>query len=262
MYYRHRLPNPEIEAITITDLAGNVIKEGWVLRNGDILHSFKGDAYWVSYYENRMPQKRMLLYTPVIRRGIKPGGEIYTITAGGLLTVASADATYRIRFTQPNGYMISAPYSAPPNDPWYVRVRFNLRPVATEYSRMPFIPKMPYMLATWVPGKAIAKNIIDFERKDIWFDPLVRQYPDILVYDKNYNIKLALDGVQPNLSKPADKGYLFPWRSGQLLDIDPINGRCHVGVDLEPDDIIFGFYRHSDEKSLYLFGPAGRVFRK
>jgi hypothetical protein len=30
-----------------------------------------------------MPQRRMLLYTPVIRRGIKAGAEIYTITTGG-----------------------------------------------------------------------------------------------------------------------------------------------------------------------------------
>jgi hypothetical protein len=83
-----------------------------VLREGDILHSFKGDAYWVSYYENRMLQRRMLLYTPVIRRGIKAGPEIYTITTGGLLTVASSSATYRIRFTKPNGYMVMAPYLA------------------------------------------------------------------------------------------------------------------------------------------------------
>ena len=95
MYYRHRLPSPEIESVTITDLAGNKVTEGWVLRESDILHSFKGEAYWVSYYENRMPQRRMLLYTPVIRRGIKAGAEIYTITTGGLLTVASAAATYR-----------------------------------------------------------------------------------------------------------------------------------------------------------------------
>jgi hypothetical protein len=40
-----------------------------------------------------MPQRRMLLYTPVIQRGIKAGAEIYTITTGGLVTVASAAAT-------------------------------------------------------------------------------------------------------------------------------------------------------------------------
>jgi hypothetical protein len=51
LYYRHRLPNTNLQAVTITDLAGNVVKDGWVLRNGDILHSFKGEAYWVSYYE-------------------------------------------------------------------------------------------------------------------------------------------------------------------------------------------------------------------
>jgi hypothetical protein len=103
------------------------------------------------------------------------------------------------------------------------------------------------MLAAWVAGK----NIIDFERKDIWFDPMVRQYPDILIYDKDYKLKFALDGVEPNLMKAADKGYLFPWRSGQVLDIDPLNGRCHVGVDLEPDDIIFGFYSYIERDFIY-----------
>jgi hypothetical protein len=110
---------------------------------------------------------------------------------------------------------------------------------------------MPYMLATWVPGKAVAKNIIDFERKDIWFDPMVRQYPDILIYDKDYKLKFALDGVEPNLMKAADKGYLFPWRSGQVLDIDPINGRVQIGVDLAPDDIIFGFYSYIERDFIY-----------
>ena len=56
-------------------------------RESDILHSFKGDAYWVSYFENRVPQRKMLLYSPVLRRGIKAGAEIYTITTGGLLTL-------------------------------------------------------------------------------------------------------------------------------------------------------------------------------
>jgi hypothetical protein len=55
----------------------------------------------------------------------------------------------------------------------------------------------------------------------------------------------------PDLTKPADKGYLFPWRSGQLLDIDPLNGRCHVGVDLEPDDIIFAFYSYIERDFIY-----------
>jgi hypothetical protein len=106
LYYRHRLPNVNLQAVTITDLAGNVVKDGWVLRNGDILHSFKGEAYWVSYYENRMAQKRLLMYTPVIRRGAKVTPETYTVMAGGVIRVASASETYRLRFTQANGYRV------------------------------------------------------------------------------------------------------------------------------------------------------------
>jgi hypothetical protein len=51
--------------------------------------------------------------------------------------------------------------------------------------------------------------------------------------------------------RPADKGYLFPWRAGQVIDQDPLNARCHVGVDLQPDDIIFGFYYHVERDFLY-----------
>jgi hypothetical protein len=96
-----------------------------------------------------------------------------------------------------------------------------------------------------------APNLIDFERKNLWFDPIVNQRPDILVYDRDYNLKFALDGVQPDLMRPADKGYLFPWRAGQVIDQDPLNARCHVGVDLQPDDIIFGFYYYAERDFLY-----------
>jgi hypothetical protein len=51
--------------------------------------------------------------------------------------------------------------------------------------------------------------------------------------------------------KAQDKGYLFPWRSAQILDIDSLNGRCHVGVDLEASDIIFGFYSYAERDFVY-----------
>jgi hypothetical protein len=80
---------------------------------------------------------------------------------------------------------------------------------------------------------------------------LGRTCPDILVYDRDYNLKFALDGVQPDLTKPADKGFLFPWRAGQILDVDPLNARCHVGVELQPDDVIYGFYHYVEQDFVY-----------
>jgi hypothetical protein len=79
----------------------------WVFRNGGILQSFEGDHYWVSYYENRMAQKRLLMYTPVICRSAKFSAETYRVMAGGVIRVASASESYRLRFTQANGYRVT-----------------------------------------------------------------------------------------------------------------------------------------------------------
>jgi hypothetical protein len=73
-----------------------------------------------------------------------------------------------------------------------------------------FMPARPYMLEVWVPGKVVDKNLIEFERKETWFDPAIKHYPDILVNDREYNLKYALDGVPPGLGGALDKGYLYP----------------------------------------------------
>jgi len=82
-------------------------------------------------------------------------------------------------------------------------------------------------------------------------DPQVGQYPDVLVYDSNYQIKYALEGLPPNLTRPPDKGWLFPWRTSQILDMDARNGRVQVNVDLAPGDLVFGFYSYLEPDVLF-----------
>ena len=168
-------------------------------------------------------QTKLLQYLPVMANAAAPGPRQYVFLPGGSLTVADATQTYRVRFTRNNGYTVQTPYGVPPSDPWYMRIGFNLRPVAQEWAVQPFVPKMPYLLATWVPGTILSKNLIEFERQPVWFDPTVGQYPDVLVYDKNYQIQYALDGLPPNLKRPPDKGWLFPWRTSQILDMDSLH---------------------------------------
>ena len=57
---------------------------------------------------------------------------------------------------------------------------------------MLFAPYRPFMVGTWVPGKLVADHTLEFERKRIFWDG--KKYPDVLVFNKNYEIKYALDG--------------------------------------------------------------------
>jgi hypothetical protein len=103
------------------------------------------------------------------------------------------------------------------------------------------------MIATWVPGKLVAPNTIEFERKRIWWDG--KKYPDVLVFDKNYELKYALDG---NPAESVEKqGYVYPWSRSHFVQIDPRNGRVRVNVDIAEDDIVFGFYFYEELDLIY-----------
>ena len=204
LFYQHQFEAAGVENITVQDMAGNAVS-GFILRNGILYHNLDGAAYWVQYYADGILRKELPRYLPVLTRAANPSTINYSFTPGGLLTVFSPNP-YFIRFTQNNPYSILPPYSVPSNDPWYARVRFNLRPVAKEWARQNFTPFNPFMLATWVPGKILGPNLVEFERQPAYFDG--KNYPDILVYDKDYNIKYALDGSEPD--SRIDKGYLFP----------------------------------------------------
>jgi hypothetical protein len=112
---------------------------------------------------------------------------------------------------------------------------------------MLFTPYRPFMVGTWVPGHLVAENTIEFERKRIWWDG--KKYPDVLVFDKNYELKFALDG---NAVESLEKqGYVYPWSRSHFMQIDPLNGRVRVNVDIAADDIVFGFYFYEELDLIY-----------
>lgn len=245
-YYRHQLPSSSVQQVSVVDAAGKAVTKGWRLGAGEVLHDLDGSTYFVSYYESQVQKTKLLQYLPVMERRQEPGPRAYIFNPGGLVTVLNASLSYRIRFVANNGFFLLPPYSVPPADPWYPRVRFNLRPVLPEWGRQAFLPRRPYRQASWAPAKVLSKNLVEFERCPIWFDPIVGQYPDVLVYDKDYQLRFALDGVPVKLSRTVDKGYLFPWITSKIVDIDPMHGRLQLNVDLNPDDIVFGFYSYAE----------------
>lgn len=251
MFYQHSLPSPSITSVQILDADDKPVTTGFVVRPGRVLHSLSGDLYWLVYYDRLVEHRRLLQYSPVLSKGSQASKSSFVLSPNGLLSVANQAGTYWIRFTDTNGYRILPPYTVPPNDPWYPRIRFNLRPIPAEWARQIFIPQRPYQLASWIPGRPIGNGVIEFDRKDIYFDPLVKQYPDVLVYDKNFNLKYALDGMPPGLHGSLAKGYLFPWQASKIADIDKTTARVQVLVDLDPEDRCFGFYAYNEPDIVY-----------
>ena len=154
---------------------------------------------------------------------------------------------YRIRFYDDNRYQVLIPYTALPNDPWYARVRFNMEPQPPEWASMQFSQWRPLMAATWVPGTLVADNVVEFERKRLYFDG--EKYPDILVFNKNYELKYALDGNPAEA--PEKLGYVYPWQRSHILQCDPMTARVRVNVTIEPDDIVYGFYFYEELDLIY-----------
>jgi hypothetical protein len=244
LFYKHTFDIGGVEKVGITDLAGNAVS-AFSLIGGAVFHSLDGKPYWIQYYADGVLRTELLRYEPAMTRGTA-GANSYEFSPGGLITVNSTDV-YWIRFTKRNGYQALVPYAAPSGDPWYPVIRFNLRPVAKEWARQIFSPVQPYILATWVPGTILDPHLVEFERKPAYFDGLT--YPDILVYDKNYQIKYALDGSDP--SGRVDKGFLFPWVRSQFIGIDAMHARCHVNVELATDDIAFAFYNYEERDVVF-----------
>jgi hypothetical protein len=201
----------------------------------------------VKYTLDGVPAAELLQYQPVLSRDPNNAGpSSYVMTPGGILTLYSS-GQYSIRFTQTNGYSLMPTYGDQPNDPWYPRIRFSLRPVAMEWGQQLFSPSQGYMLATWVPGKVLASNLVELERQPAYFDGAT--YPDLLIYDQDFNLKYALDGTPPN--SRVDKGTLFPWRRNQFISFEQAHSRCLLAVDLDPTDQVFGFYYYSERDLLF-----------
>jgi hypothetical protein len=207
----------------------------------------------VRYFANEQFHEELLTYEPVLRRAQRRDGAAPAVSEGswswthGVIDLPNRDE-HRFRWYEDNRYQILDPYTTLPNDPWYPRVRFNCDPVPPEWARMNFSPYRPYMVGTWVPGRLIDKDVIEFERKRIWWDG--KKYPHVLVFDKEYNIKWALDGNP--VEAPETQGYVYPWTRSRFLQCDPRNARVRVNVEIAPDDLIYGgFYFYEELDLIY-----------
>jgi hypothetical protein len=220
---------------------------------GLLHHSLDGAVYWVRYFANERFHEELLTYEPVLRRAQRRDGAAPAVLEGswswthGVIDLPNRDE-HRFRWYEDNRYQILDPYTTLPNDPWYPRVRFNCDPVPPEWARTNFSPYRPYMVGTWVPGKLIDKDVIEFERKRIWWDG--KKYPRVLVFDKDYNIKWALDGNP--VEAPETQGYVYPWTRSRFLQCDPRNARVRVNVEIAPDDLIYGFYFYEELDLIYM----------
>ena len=112
---------------------------------------------------------------------------------------------------------------------------------------MLFTPYRPFMVGTWVPGKLVAEKTLEFERKRIFWDG--KKYPDVLVFNKDYELKFALDGNA--VESVETLGYVYPWSRSHFTQIDALNGRVRVNVDIAEDDLVFGFYFYEELDLIY-----------
>lgn len=245
LYYRHPLPQGVDDVTVFKD--NNEEVTDYVVDSGNLYHSLVNGVYWVRYYDGKTLRTDLLKFYPTMTQVVKTPTFNTYVFEHGVLYLYSDTATYYLRFTEDNGYQILSPYNVLATEPWYVRLRTNIRPVAPEWGRQLFMPFRPYMLATWVPAQIVGTNLVEFERKPILFDG--KRYPDILIFDKDYNFKYALDGTP--VDSISKKGFLYPWRRAQVLDMDVYAGRLKLAVPLESTDQVFGFYYYKEPDVLY-----------
>lgn len=247
LYYGHPLPQG-VSAVSITDLSGATQQSTILISNQILYHDLSGGPFQVHYsLLTGFLVTEMLQFNPAMREGVySPAVDSY-ITTGRLIQVAS-NGTYYIRFTRPNGYRVLPPYNSLPNTPWFARISYSLTPVAPEWPRQVFLPRRPYVLASWVPGIVIGANFIEFDRKNIYYDG--SHLPDVLVFDSKGNIKYALDGTAPG--SPRRRGNAYPWKRGLIKEgIDVTNARVEVLVPLSADDVVYGFFSYKEPDVLY-----------
>jgi hypothetical protein len=254
LFYKHQLPQGSTH-IQILDLQGNTVTTTTLLSSGGILyHSLDGAAYRVQFINNQgLLIQQVLRYGHVIALSTTaPMPGCYTLI-GPLMTLSDT-GVYFIRFTQANGFQVMPMYTGLPNTPWYPRVRFGLKPPPAEWARQPFLPSAPWLSASYVAGTVLDTHMIQFERPNIYDDP--SHLPDILIFDKNNVFKFALDGyVQTSPTQIDDppylKGYIYNWQRGKIVSIDPTNARVDVDVELDPTDVVWGFYSYAEYDLIY-----------
>jgi hypothetical protein len=218
--------------------------------NNYLLHSFPNVnntilpfvPYQVRYVDLQgFLHLELLKYNNVISKDPFNAGPATYTTNTIIMDVLSTSITYYVRWYAQNGYQVLTPYNDVPNDPWFARIRFNLVPTPPEWATQVWTPQRPYMLATWAEGSVIGQNLIQFVRRPIYN---TSNYPDVLIYDKNYVLKYALAGKVGN-------GFLYPWRLNQFVDIDLNTGVVQVAVNVDPTDIVFGFYSYDEEDVIF-----------
>lgn len=249
LFFYHTLPN-SVTDVKILDLSGQVVDAVFSISANRLYHDQdKGQAFRVRYVDaGGFMQVELLQYYPVLSEGTYTPGADSFVLSGPALTVSSTGAYY-LRFIARNGYRALPPYDGAPNAPWFVRLRFPLKPPAPEWARQVFLPTRPYMLGVWVKGAVLDKRLVEFERKQVYQDP--DHLPDILVFDKDYAIKYAIEGTTPG--SPRRRGTLYPWKRGLFAKggIDYYNARVELLVELDPTDIVFGFYPYREQDVIY-----------
>jgi hypothetical protein len=246
LYYEHVLPNGVTDA-TILDSENNILNVEILIQNSVLFHSQPDGYFQVRYVDNSgFIQVEMLEFTPVISQSFYTTAiNLYTYTAKVLSVFTSG--TYYIRFTQNNGYQVIVPYDAPSNVPWFARVRFGTSPTPPEWATQPFIPYKPYLLGTWTKGSVLNNSTIQFQRSKIYSNS--SHLPDILIFDSNNQFKYALDGTA--VGTVSTKGYLYNWKQGLINEVDNNRARVSVAVDLDPTDLVFGFYSYQEDDYLF-----------
>jgi len=246
LFYQHVLP-AGVTNLTILDLKGNIVTADTLVSDGVFYHNLDGSPYFIQYVTSAGYLTTTLLrYDPVITEGqVVTVGTTYEVT-GRLLTVGTA-ASLWIQFTAPNGFQVMPMYGYLPNTPWYPRIRFGLQPPPIDWGQQRFVLPGGYLQASYVPGTVLSSSLVQFERKDIFFDP--SNLPDILVFDQNNNIKYALDGSAPGT--PPRTGTLYNWKRNQIQSIDPSNAYVNLAVALAPTDRVYGFYNYYEPDIVY-----------
>ena len=254
VFYKHRLP-AVANNIQVIDLDGNVVPGPMHLSYTNVLfHNFDGGPYRVQYVNaNGSLVQDVLRYDLIMQRANVAATTGNYNLIHNFLTLPDTD-TYYIKFLTPNGYQVMPMYTYLPNTPWYARVRFGLLPPAAEWASQPFIPYAPWLLGTYIAGTVLDKHMIEFERKGIYNDP--SHLPDILVFNKDGNIKFALDGFVQTSSvsssnPPFLKGFVYNWQRGQISSMDHTYARVDIAGELDPTDIVWGFYAYNEPDVLY-----------
>jgi len=249
LFYIHQLPAGGVTNVQVLDLDGtDVTSQVELVANMDttincIYHSLDGAPYRVQYANSADGSliQQVLMYSRTMQQvftGVSAGS--YNIV-GNLLTLPDI-GTYWFRFTQRNGYQVLPMYTYLPNIPWYPRIRFGLLPPPGEWATQLFLPAAPWLLGTYVSGKVLDLHMIEFERPEMYNGS--SNPPDILIFDQFGNIKYAL-------GLPATKGYVYNWQAGQISSLDQTYARVDVAVELDPTDIIWGFYTYAERDVIY-----------